>query len=235
MEVPTLCCNILAENHTLIAGSTGSGKSVLINSIIYTALAYGNKHLLLIDPKRVDLAKYKKIADGYACELEQEIDLIDFTIGLMEKRFKQMQKQGLELYNGEDIYLIIDELADLMISPKRRDILLKLQRLLALGRASRIHVIAATQIPNRKILPAELQLNFTCIVGLKTRQAIESRQIIGMNGCETLPKYGQGYVIRSSEPLELWEIPLTDADKIKSAIANVPKPTFFTALRACFN
>jgi len=219
-QVPTLCLDILNQTHCLIAGCTGSGKSVLLNSVLYTALRAGNKHLMLIDPKRVELKQYTQtpVTIAYACELDDSVKVLDKAIDIMEKRYNYMAKRGLKSTDGDDIYLCIDELADLLISDKRRDVIKKLQRLLQLGRASGIHIIACTQVPNRRIIPAELTLNFTAKVGLHTDQRIESRQIINDKGCEDLPMFGYGLYKKPSAKTELWEIPLTEDSLIHDAI-----------------
>lgn len=187
-----LFTNILSQSHCLIAGTTGSGKSVVMEQLIAIALCRGDV-VAIIDPKMVDLNKFKKCGHcvAYADTTEDAITVLDYSIKVMETRYARMKKHGQTKSDESDYYLFIDELADLMLTG-RRDVLPKMQRLLQLGRAARVHLIAATQAPNRKVIPAELVLNFTSRLGLHCLSAIESRQIIGEKGCEELPMHGEG-------------------------------------------
>lgn len=210
---------IYEENtHLLIAGTTGSGKSTLLNSLIYTILGNPERcKFWMIDPKRVELALYKdlNIVEGYATESKQACIMLKNLIDEMEARYKVLEKKGLRncRYKLPHIYLVIDEIADLMLTAKKQFQPL-LQRILALGRAANITVIAATQIPNRKVIPAELACNFPQKIGLRCISPIESRQIIGQKGCEYLKKYGSGLWL-SSDGIEQINIPLTsDSDLI---------------------
>lgn len=187
--------DIIKAPHTLIAGTTGSGKSVLLNSIIYNIINSCdiNTKLLLIDPKRIELSKYRKLPQviQYANEAADSLEVLDFVINNIEYRYKLMEELNIEEYNGSTFYLIIDELADLMISPQSKEIKLKLQKILQIARAAKIHVIACTQAPNRKIIDSSIVLNFTNRVALRCLSAIESRQIINVSGAELLPQYGK--------------------------------------------
>jgi len=209
------CDNMLKGSHLLIAGATGSGKSVLLNSIIYTLLAKCSPvsdkgcQFILIDPKRVELNSYKKLPHTlkYCTENKDIIKALDYTIDIMEYRYKYMQRKHIKLYDDFAIYVIIDELGDLMTTCKK-EVMPRLQRIAQLGRAAKIHLIACTQCPNRRVIPAELTLNFTDKVALKCDTAIESKQIINIAGAETLPPHGTAYH-RSSNGLKLVGIPLT--------------------------
>ena len=110
------CDELLGKPHLLIAGSTGSGKSVLINSIMYTLLTYqpNEKQVMLIDPKRVELYGYKRVPHciGYASETPDIIALLRRACEVMDQRYTEMQKEGKKLYEGSDIYVVIDEFAD---------------------------------------------------------------------------------------------------------------------------
>lgn len=210
-QVPILFNDILSQAHTLIAGQTGSGKSVMLNGILTTANIKGGNALILVDPKRVELRDYKEQPNvvAYANTSSETVQALDTAIRTMEDRYKQMEKERLKDYDGADLYVVIDELADLLISKDGKRIKAQLQTLTALGRASRVHCICATQQPSRKMLPAELTLNFTGRIALHCQTAIESRQVINVGGAEGLPMYGRCLYLRPRHNLEGWEVPMT--------------------------
>lgn len=117
-----------------------------------------------------------------------------------------MRFAGFKTYTGAAIILVIDELADLLLSERGNEIKTYLQKLLQIGRAARVFVWAATQSPSRKTLPAEMVINFNLRIGLKQFSPIESRQIVGVNGCEALPPYGAAIANTGAE-LFRFEIP----------------------------
>ena len=208
------------QPHLLIAGATGSGKSVVINGIIYTLLLQcpDKAGFILIDPKRVELVQYKNVPHCllYASEPREMIEALHATVNLIENRFKAMQKAGTRKYNGSDIYVIIDELADLMTTAKK-DVMPLLQRICQIGRAARVHVIAATQCPLATVIPTQIKVNFDARVGLRTRSAQDSRNILGMSGCEQLPRYGQGYYM-TPDGLYLYNMPMYDDSQINQLV-----------------
>lgn len=209
----------LCEGHTLIAGITGSGKSVLLNRILSDCLAQtpGNYSFVLIDPKRVELRKYATTqqCDRYASEPHQIPAALDYAINVMEQRYKQMARKGQTQYGGYTLLVVIDELADLMTT-QRKECLPKLQRIAQLGRAARVVMIACTQSPSRKTINAELVLNIQNRVALHCAFPIESRQIIGSDLACTLPQFGQGYwYTASGEKIHLTEIPPADPKELR--------------------
>lgn len=210
--------------HTLIGGSTGCGKSVMIDVIMYSLLTDKERGasplFYLIDPKRVSLVKYRGIygVKRYGCEYSESKDILEEVIRQMEYRYKVMQQRGEVLINAVDVYVVIDELADLLTMPQsRKEIKPLIQRIAQLGRAARIHLIAATQCPARKIIPAELTLNFTEKVALKCDTAIESRQLIGEAGAEQINQYGIAY-LRTKGKLHKIEVPMIPDHEIQRAV-----------------
>lgn len=196
---PTLCIQMLKETHILIAGTTGSGKSTLIHSFIYTAMheSPANLRFVFIDPKKVELAKYRRSPHtlDYADTTERAITLLGKGVALMENRYKRMQAAGQTFSDEPAIWFIIDELADLLTADKatKTAVELRLIRLAQLGRAANIHLLLATQTPHRSVITAQIKLNIPCSVALRCREAIESRLILGRKGAEELPMYGRGY------------------------------------------
>lgn len=213
--------HILKQPHTLIAGTTGSGKSTFLHSIIFTALSESpeNVEIVMLDPKRVELMKYADLP--HVVDHQKDLDGITNALKkvsvVMESRFQWMETQGETMYPGKHLIVIIDEIADLL-SCRGFDVLPLLIHIGRLGRAARVHLIAATQSPDRKTLPAQMVQNFTCRIALRCLSPIESRQIINTSGAEKLPRYGHGLMLDADGIREI-VIPFTDPDDIKNRIA----------------
>lgn len=215
-EVYTLYTDMLSQPHLLIAGATGSGKSVVINGLIITALydSPGKAQFILIDPKRVELVDYKTLPHTlkYASEPGDMVQALRDAMTLTETRYKAMQAQRVKKYQGAAVYIIIDELADLMTTNKKAVAPL-IQRLAQIGRAANVHIIAATQCPLSAVIPTPIKVNFDSRVGLRTRSRQDSRNILEIPGCERLPRYGQGYYM-TPDGLTLYNIPMiADAER----------------------
>lgn len=211
--------NLLAEKHLLICGATGSGKSVIINGLLHTALTIsspGQKQFILVDLKRVELADYKKLPQTllYASEPDTAVRALQTALDLIETRYQRMEKRREKLYTGTDVYVIIDELADLMTTNKKQ-VQPLLQRICQIGRAARVHVIAATQCPIAAVIPTQIKVNFDTKIGLRTASAQDSRNILGCKGCESLPAYGYGY-IKSPSGITLHKFPMIEQNDIET-------------------
>lgn len=187
--------DILQQPHTLIAGTTGSGKSCAMNGIIYTALYSSPSRALfvLIDPKFMELAMYKNLPHtiAYTTDPADAHRILKNVCNIIKDRCQRATEQGLKKSNEEDIYVFIDELSDLILS--EYGIVDTLGKIARIGRAANVHLIAATQCPNRKTLSAEFAANCPARLGLRCRDKIESRQIIGTNEAAELPLYGYAY------------------------------------------
>lgn len=207
--------------HCLIAGATGSGKSTLLNGIIYTMLAGVGavQEIYMIDPKRVELSRYRDvpIVCKVATEPQEIIELLNGLSDVMEQRYKRMQKQGAQIYSGKPIYVIIDELADLMLYHKK-EVAPVLQHLLQLGRAAKVYIIVCTQAPARKVIPAEVVLNINYKIALHCNNAIESRQIVGETGAELLPIYGYCLTLKPGKGIERQAVPIFKNEDIDARI-----------------
>ena len=186
--------------HLLIAGATGSGKSVALNGIITSLLMTQSPfrcQFVLIDPKKVELVDYANIPHTvlYASESGQIVRSLQWAVEETDRRFSCMQRDRVKEYGGPHLYVIIDELADLMTTLKKETFPL-LQRLAQIGRAARVHVVACTQNVLAVTIPTTLKCNFSTILGLRTCNAQQSRFLISSPGCESLPdpiKEGKGY------------------------------------------
>lgn len=211
---------MLKQPHLLIAGSTGSGKSVLINSLIYTALYKSpNKcKFILIDPKRVELIDYKPLPHtiSYSSEIPDILKALQYSVELMEKRYKQMQRQRIKKSNDADIYIIIDEYADLVIQAKKQ-VEPYIIRLSQLGRAANIHLILATQRPTRDIVTGAIKVNLDSRVALRCSTAQDSRNVLDVKGAENLPRYGYAYY-KTPEGLKLISIPMINQEELVNRV-----------------
>lgn len=203
-----------AMPHLLIGGATGSGKSVTVNGIIYSLLASrlpSECQFVLVDPKKVELVRYARLPHvvRYASEPSDMIDALEAAVRETERRFTVMQQHGVREYPGPDLYVIIDELADLMVCQKNAA-LPPLQRLAQIGRAARVHVIACTQNVMAVTIPTVLKCNFPAVLGLRTATASQSRYLIAEKGCEALPdpkRAGRGYgFLRDGADLHRYEL-----------------------------
>ena len=200
--------------HLLIAGATGSGKSVTVNGIMYSLLARHSPNtvrFILIDPKKVELSQYAKLPHvmQYASEPTDIIHALEFALNETERRFRTMQKLGIREWTQAHLYIIIDELADLMIAQKKEALPI-LQRIAAIGRAARVHLFACSQNILAQTIPTTLKCNIPAVLGLRTATAQQSRFLISAPGCEMLPDpkrtgRGAGY-LRDGADLERHDI-----------------------------
>ena len=226
IEYHTLYAEMAKQAHLLIAGQTGSGKSVTLNGIIYTLLQYTpNKvQFIMIDPKKTELCKYKKIPHclEYAAQNDEIIHALTHARDIMQARFAEMARnEETELSRGSDIYIVIDELAQITLNLKKQAIPL-MQEILQLGRAAHVHIIACSQNPIIQVIPTVLRVNFTGIVGLKTMTKQQSRNIIGCNGCESFPapriaNKAFGYYLDGCT-MELYNMPMVEDSALQSVI-----------------
>jgi len=220
-SVWTLYKNMASENHLLIAGATGSGKSVVINGIISTLLheSPSTARMILIDPKRVELIAYKDLPHtiSHATEPDEIVSSLQQALTITDQRYSDMAKRHIKTFDGSHVYVIIDELADLMTTDKRR-VQPLIQRLAQIGRAARVHIIAATQCPLATVIPTAIGVNFDSRVALRTRNAQDSRNILGTTGCELLPRYGQGY-FRTADGIQLYRLPMVSESEIDSLVS----------------
>lgn len=223
---PALFLNMIQQPHILIAGASGSGKSVMLNGIICTILHRPPTaaQLILIDPKRTELNEYAAAPHTllHATEPDEIPAALGYALQIIDRRFKAMQAATERIYSGADLYIIIDELADLMTTQKKQVTPL-LQRIAQIGRAAKVHIIAATQCPLAKIIPTEIKVNFTALVGLHTLSRQHSRNIIERTGCELLPLYGQ-CLYSTPEGLHRYTVPYTTPEEIAATVARWTPP-----------
>lgn len=202
-EYDILANKVLEAEHTLIAGTTGCGKTTFLRSVIQAALvkeAPSEVRFILIDPKRFEMKAYKHLPHvlRYANNEQDIADALRQAVTIMEARADMIDRGGSSC-DFCDIYVVVDELNDLMICSFAREMKHNIQRIITLGRAMKVHMVCCTQNPNRATIPANIVSCYTCRIGLHCLSAIESRQIVGIKGCETLPKHGEAIAIFDGE------------------------------------
>ena len=218
----------------LVSGATGSGKSVVLNGILlsilgqYKPVTTGSKEecaIFLCDPKRVEFRRYMTVPHivRYASDVDAIFNTIDLVIDIMHKRYEQMELDGIVEWDGSKVFLVIDEIGHLMLT-RRKDILPRLTDLLLLCRAAGIVVFLASQSPSRRTLPAELTLNITAKICLKCDTAIESRQVVGVPGGDTLPRHGEA-IARTPDGITRQHIPNCTLEQSKEYISKIMEIT----------
>lgn len=193
--------NIAKMPHLLIAGSTGSGKSIAIHSLI-VSLIYKNSpetlRFILIDPKRVELSIYENLPhliSPVIIEGKKAVAALRFAIQEMEKRYEELLRVGCRDISGYNnnrkknimpyLVIIIDELADLMAA-YGREIEGSIVRLAQMARATGIHLVVSTQRPSVEVITGLIKANITTRVALQVASQVDSRTILDMAGAEKL-------------------------------------------------
>ena len=225
-EYSRLFADCLKQHHLLIAGECGSGKSVFENGLMYTALLLNSPckvGFILIDPKLTELIAYKDLEHtiAYANDGKGMINALKQAIAIIMARNADMARKRIKTYEGSDIYVVVDELADLMTT-HRKEAFPLLQRIAQIGRAAKVHLIACTQSPISKIIPTELKCNFTSRIGLRTISRQDSRNILDMAGCELFPEPAiehKAYCYyRRNGSIEKYLVPYTKEEEINRVI-----------------
>lgn len=214
---------LLRSGHLLIAGATGSGKSTVLSGLIHSALfnSPAKTEFVLIDPKRVDLIEYRDLPHTmYYASSHQEIKAaLEYAIAVMESRYETMVKTRTKEFDGATLYVVIDELADLLTDSSNKRIFSPLiQRLAQLGRAAHVVVIVASQTCLASVLTTPIKCNFSSRLALRTATRQDSRNIIEIAGAETLPDprtEGIAHGIwRNGANYELYNLPMySEADR----------------------
>ena len=193
-QIQNFIIDAVNQNHILIAGCTGSGKSVLLKNIVFYILLKGYS-FDIIDLKKVSLIEYrplfKRSRNRYADTISEAETVLRLAAEEVERRYKKMLRQGIDKTTEPPRYIVIDEAADLFAAaPKLQPVIIHLLRL---GRAANIRLIFATQSPDRKTICSQIQQNISTVFALRCRSALESRQIMGISGAEKLTGYGYGF------------------------------------------
>jgi S-DNA-T family DNA segregation ATPase FtsK/SpoIIIE len=201
--------------HLLVAGQTGSGKSVMINDIL-TSMLYKNSpadlKLILVDPKQVELKPYDEIPHlltPVITEPEKCISALKWAVAEMERRYKalaEVNKRNIIEYNNlkkEEgmpyIVIVIDELADLMMMAAR-DVEALIVRIAQKARAVGIHLVLATQRPSVDVITGLIKANVPGRIAFTTQSQVDSRTIIDQVGAEKLLGQGDMLLLTSDMP-----------------------------------
>lgn len=202
-----ILCNLAKMPHLLIAGATGSGKSVCINTIINSLLyrcSPKEVRMILVDPKVVELQCYNGIPHlliPVVSDPHKASGALAWAVGEMMDRYNKFQEKGVRAIDGynealdEDeepmprIVIVIDELADLMMTCKK-EVEERICRLAQLARAAGIHLVVATQRPSVDVITGLIKANIPSRIAFKVSSNVDSRTILDRNGAEQLLGYG---------------------------------------------
>jgi len=230
--------------HLLVAGATGSGKTVMLNSII-VSLLYQNSpddlKFILIDPKRVELVLYNDLPHlltPVITDVTKTIQVLGWTIREMERRFgvlAEVKKRDIESYNlvaAERLpylVIIIDELADLMVTAAQ-EVESCIIRLAQMARATGIHLIMATQRPSVDIITGLIKANITSRIAFSVASMVDSRTILDFSGAEKLLGRGDMLFISPeiSKPKRLQGAYISDNEikRVVEYLRNLRQPNY---------
>lgn len=247
----TICCNMQKLTHLLVAGSTGSGKSVCLNSIILSIMYKASPEdvkIILIDPKRVEFSSYEAlphlIMPKIVCETQKAINTLAWAVTEMERRFELLgmaRVKNIDEYNQTPdvisgkvekmpfIVIIVDELADLMMTGKK-EVEEKVCRLAQKSRAAGIHLVLATQRPSVDVITGLIKSNFPSRIAFAVTSAVDSMTILDRVGAEKL--LGKGdmlyYPVGAQEPKRVQGCFITtgEINKIVDYVRDNNKPIF---------
>ena len=239
--------DLVSMPHLLIAGTTGSGKSVCINTLILSILY---KHtpetckLILIDPKMLELSVYQGIPhllSPVITEPKKATSALKWTVNEMETRYRKMTEEGvrnISSFNDKAkkegkkvmpyIIVVVDEMADLMmVSGKQVENYI--QRLAQMARAAGIHIIMATQRPSVDVITGTIKANFPTRISFQVTSKIDSRTILGEQGAEQL--LGKGDMLFMSSASRMIRIHgpfVSDAEieKVSTFLRSQGSPTY---------
>nr|WP_256997908.1 DNA translocase FtsK [Candidatus Pelagibacter ubique] len=229
--------------HLLIAGTTGSGKSVCINTIILSLLY---KHtpekckFILIDPKMLELSTYEGIPHlicPVITEAKKAASVLGWVVKEMESRYRLMTKEGvrnIDSYNVKHklpmpyIVVVVDEMSDLMLVAGK-EIENYIQKLSQMARAAGIHIIMATQRPSVDVITGTIKANFPTRISFQVTSKIDSRTILGEQGAEQLLGKGDMLYMSSANKILRIHAPFVsdnEIEKINNFIRSQQEPDY---------
>ena len=233
--------NIAKLPHMLIAGTTGSGKSVCMNSLILSLLYKATPdevRLIMIDPKMVELGIYNGIPHLFipvVTDPKKAAGALQWAVVEMLKRyrlFSEAQVRDLASYNAlqknepdgqtlPQVVIVIDELADLMMNVGK-EVEFSISRIAQLARAAGIHLIIATQRPSTNVVTGLIKANITCRIGLTVASGIDSRVILDSTGAENLIGMGDMLLAKPEYPKPIRiQGPCIPDDEIVAVVAHL--------------
>ena len=239
--------DLVSMPHLLIAGTTGSGKSVCINSLILSILYRHTPDtckLILIDPKMLELSVYQGIPhllSPVITEPKKATSALRWTVQEMEGRYRQMTEEGVRNISGYNekaikmgkkvipyIVVVVDEMADLMmVSGKQVENYI--QRLAQMARAAGIHIIMATQRPSVDVITGTIKANFPTRISFQVTSKIDSRTILGEQGAEQLLGKGDMLFMSSASRMIRIHGPFVsdeEIEKVSTFLRSQGSPTY---------
>ena len=221
--------------HLLIAGTTGSGKSVCINTIIVSLLYKLNPDLckfILIDPKMLELSTYEGIPHlltPVITDAKKATSALAWTVKEMNSRYKLMSKVGVRNIDGYNakhklkmpyIVVVVDEMSDLMLVAGK-EIENYIQKLSQMARAAGIHIIMATQRPSVDVITGTIKANFPTRVSFQVSSKIDSRTILGEQGAEQLLGKGDMLFMSSANRIVRIHGPYVSEQEIERIVNSI--------------
>ena len=238
-----IIADLASMPHLLIAGTTGSGKSVCINTIILSLLYRHSPDkckFILIDPKMLELSSYEGIPHlltSVITDAKKATSALSWTVREMENRYKLMSSEGVRNIDGYNqkhklkmpyIVVVVDEMADLMLV-SGKEVESYVQKLSAMARAAGIHIIMATQRPSVDVITGTIKANFPTRISFQVSSKIDSKTVLGEQGAEQL--LGKGDMLFMSSANKIFRIhgPFvseTEIEKIASYLRNQGSPDY---------
>ncbi len=215
--------------HLLIAGTTGSGKSVCINTIILSLLYRHTPEkckFILIDPKMLELSTYEGVPHllcPVITEAKKAASVLGWVVKEMESRYRLMTKEGVRNIDGYNlkhklpmpyIVVVVDEMSDLMLVAGK-EIENYIQKLSQMARAAGIHIIMATQRPSVDVITGTIKANFPTRISFQVTSKIDSRTILGEQGAEQLLGKGDMLYMSSANRIIRIHAPFVSDDEIE--------------------
>ncbi len=229
--------------HLLIAGTTGSGKSVCINTIILSLLYKHSPEkckFILIDPKMLELSTYEGIPHllcPVITEAKRAASVLGWVVKEMESRYRLMTRVGVRNIDGYNekhkismpyIVVIVDEMSDLMLVAGK-EIENYIQKLSQMARAAGIHIIMATQRPSVDVITGTIKANFPTRISFQVTSKIDSRTILGEQGAEQLLGKGDMLYMSSANKIVRIHAPFVsenEIEKINNYLRNQAEPNY---------
>ncbi len=229
--------------HLLIAGTTGSGKSVCINTIILSIIYKHTPDIckfILIDPKMLELSTYEGIPHllcPVITEAKKAASVLGWVVKEMESRYRLMTKVGVRNIDGYNekhkfkmpyIVVIVDEMSDLMLVAGK-EIENYIQKLSQMARAAGIHIIMATQRPSVDVITGTIKANFPTRISFQVTSKIDSRTILGEQGAEQLLGKGDMLYMSSANRITRIHAPYVsevEIDKVNNFLRNQAEPDY---------
>jgi len=229
--------------HLLIAGTTGSGKSVCINTIILSLLFRHSPQkckFILIDPKMLELSTYEGIPHllcPVITEAKKAASVLGWVVKEMESRYRLMTKEGVRNIDGYNnkhklpmpfIVVVVDEMSDLMLVAGK-EIENYIQKLSQMARAAGIHIIMATQRPSVDVITGTIKANFPTRISFQVTSKIDSRTILGEQGAEQLLGKGDMLYMSSANRIVRIHAPFVsdnEIEKINNFLRSQAEPDY---------